>query len=278
MQVASFERIRELVRERSAIVLEPGKEYLVEARLQPILKAFGLANVDELCARLNASSALASEVVEAMTTNETSFFRDLHPFEALRTEVLPELIARRRKEKTLDIWCAACSTGQEPYSVGILLREHFPELADWTVTILATDISQGVLTRARGGRYRQVEVNRGLSANQLLKHFDRSGLEWQIKHEIRSMVSFSPLNLIAEWPAMPTFDVVFMRNVLIYFDVETKQRILNRVERHLEQDGYLFLGGAETTVNIAPNFERAPFERASCYRFARPTVEKKRAW
>jgi chemotaxis protein methyltransferase CheR len=264
---AAFDRIRTLVKERCAIVLDDGKEYLVEARLTPIAKSRGIGTLEELASMLDRNHAeLVDEVVQAMTTNETSFFRDAHPFDALRNHVIPELIARRKASKTLRIWCGACSSGQEPYTIAILLKENFPQLAEWDVTLLATDISRAMLERAKAAAYRQLEVNRGLSSQQLLRFFDRSGLEWQLKPEIRSMVTFSPLNLIAPWPPTPTFDIVFLRNVLIYFDVETKQRILGGIRGRLAKDGYLFLGGAETTMNIDAHFERAPFERASCYR------------
>jgi chemotaxis protein methyltransferase CheR len=267
MTPATFDRIRNLVKERSAIVLDEGKEYLVEARLAPIAKSRGLGTLDELATRLDAAHGeLVDEVVQAMTTNETSFFRDLHPFEALKAQVMPPLLVRRQATKTLRIWCGACSSGQEPYTIAILLKEHFPQLAGWDLKIFATDLSNAMLERAKAGSYRQLEVNRGLSSQQLLRFFDRSGLDWQLKPEIRSMVSFAPLNLVAPWPPTPTFDIVFLRNVLIYFDVDTKRRILAGIRGRLAKDGYLFLGGAETTMNIDPRFERAPFERASCYR------------
>lgn len=265
---AAFEQIRSIVRQHSAIVLEPGKEYLVEARLSPIARARGVS-IEELAQLLTASNPeLVTEVVQAMTTNETSFFRDHHPFEALQTHVLPDIIRKRRATRTLDIWCGACSSGQEPYSLSILIREHFPELSTWTVRILATDLSTAMLERARTGRYRQLEVNRGLSSMQLVTHFEREGLDWRLKPNIRSMVKFSQLNLLDSCVSLPKFDIVFLRNVLIYFDVDVKRDILKKVRQHLASDGYLFLGGAETTMNIDNAFERAPYERAGCYRFA----------
>lgn len=264
---AAFDRIRSLVRERSAIVLDDGKEYLVEARLAPIAKARGIGSLEQLAEMLDpAHGELVDEVVQAMTTNETSFFRDVHPFEALREQVIPQLTQQRRAARTLRIWCAACSSGQEPYTIAMLLKESFPNLADWDVSIFATDLSHAMVERAKVGAYRQLEVNRGLSSQQLLRHFERSGLDWQLKPEVRKMVTFAALNLIAPWPVMPTFDIVFLRNVLIYFDVETKRRILGHLRGRMARDGYLFLGGAETTMNLDTNFERAPFERASCYR------------
>jgi chemotaxis protein methyltransferase CheR len=267
VEASTFDKIRTLVRERSAIVLESGKEYLVETRLLPIVRARGYRNVDELCQRLSADGPdLAYEVVEAMTTNETSFFRDLYPFEALKQVVIPALLAKNAKERKLRIWCAASSTGQEPYSVAMSLRESFPELAAWDVMIMATDISRQVLERARSGRYKQVEVNRGLSAAMMLKYFHRDGLEFELSRDIRSMVKFEELNLIQTWPRLPVFDVVFLRNVLIYFDPETKRSIVSKVRRQLIQDGYLFLGGSESLPIDDTAFERIPMQRAGCYR------------
>ncbi|HEX2870890.1 MAG TPA: protein-glutamate O-methyltransferase CheR [Polyangiaceae bacterium] len=264
---AAFDRIRSLVKERSAIVLDEGKEYLVEARLTPIAKARGIGSLEQLASMLDAAHAeLVDEVVQAMTTNETSFFRDVYPFEALREHVIPQLVSKRKSARTLRIWCAACSSGQEPYTIAMLLKENFANLADWDVSILATDLSHAMVERAKAGNYRQLEVNRGLGSQQLLRHFERNGLDWQIKPDIRRMVTFAPMNLVAPWPATPTFDIVFLRNVLIYFDVETKRRILGNLRGRMAGDGYLFLGGAETTMNIDISFERAPFERASCYR------------
>lgn len=263
----AFDRIRSLVKERSAIVLDDGKEYLVEARLTPIAKARGIGSLEQLASMLDAAHAdLVDEVVQAMTTNETSFFRDHYPFEALRDHVLPELIAKRKNVRALRIWCAACSSGQEPYTIAILLKENFPMLADWDVSIYATDLSRAMVERARAGAYRQLEVNRGLSSQQLLRHFDRKGLDWCVKPELKALVSFAQLNLVTPWPSTPTFDIVFLRNVLIYFDVETKRRIFTALRGRMAPDGYLFLGGAETTMNLDVNFDRAPFERASCYR------------
>jgi chemotaxis protein methyltransferase CheR len=267
VEASTFERIRSLVRERSAIVLEPGKEYLVETRLLPIVRARGYRSIDELCQRLSSEgSDLSYEVVEAMTTNETSFFRDISPFEALKQSVLPEIIARRANERTLRIWCAACSTGQEPYSVAMTIRESCPELAAWNVQILATDISRQVLERARSGKFKQVEVNRGLSAQMMVKYFHRSGLEFEIIPQVRDMVRFEELNLVQTWPRMPVFDIVFLRNVLIYFDVETKRSITTKVRQRLSPDGYLFLGGSETLPVEDGSFERLSIPRSGCYR------------
>lgn len=248
----SFRYITSLVHRRAAIVIERGKEYLVDSRLGPVAKASGLGSIDELVHRVRQDErgALASQLIEALTTNETSFFRDAHPFEALRSKVLPDVIAARSSTRSLRIWCAAASTGQEPYTIAMVLRESFPELASWSVQILGTDLNTAVLSRAREGVYRQLEVNRGLPAAMLVKYFDRHGTEWRVKPSLKSLVTFQELNLLDRWPLFAPPDIVFMRNVLIYFDVATKREILGRVRKTMRADGYLFLGGAETTMNI----------------------------
>jgi chemotaxis protein methyltransferase CheR len=268
LDATDFEYIRSLVLKRSAIVLEPEKNYLVESRLLPLARREGFSSIAELVARLRASSldGLQQKVVEAMTTNETSFFRDQNPFEALRKVVLPDLFQRRASERKLRIWCGACSTGQEPYTIAMILCEHFVGFADWKTEIIATDLSTDVLARAREGRFSQLEVNRGLPAAWLAKYFQRHGTGWQLAEKLRRLVDFCPLNLIdPAWRIAPA-DIVFLRNVLIYFDVPTKKTILQKVRQVLRPDGYLFLGGAETTMNLDDAFERIPFERAGCYR------------
>jgi len=268
MELQNFNFVRELVQTRSAIMLTDEKVYLVESRLQPLARREGFASLDEFVAKLRmaANSSLYGKVVEAMTTNETSFFRDVQPFEALRKMVLPELITQRAAKRQLRIWCAASSTGQEPYSLAMLMREHFPQLATWDVKILATDLSTQVLEKARSGCYNQIEVNRGLPAPFLLKYFDRLGLNWQLKETIRQMIEFRPMNLIEAWPTLPTMDIVLIRNVLIYFDVPTKKGILAKIRRVLSPDGFLFLGGAESTLNLDDSYVRSEVERTSIYR------------
>lgn len=252
IQTANLVHLRDLVRKRAAIVLESDKDYLVEARLAPLARSEGFASIDELivATRQPNAAVLTHKIVEAMTTNETSFFRDVHPWEALKTVILPPLVAARAATKRLRIWCAAASTGQEPYTIAMTIREHFPQLATWDVQILGTDINRTVLDRARSGTYKQLEVNRGLPAPMLVKHFDRVGTEWTVKPEIRKMCAFQELNLLERWTLFGTSDVVFMRNVLIYFDAPTKKDILARVRDKLAPDGYLVLGGAETTLNL----------------------------
>lgn len=263
---ADFAFVAKLVRERCALVLEAGKEYLVKSRLVPLAQKHGFSGIDHLIATLRGSDpSLASEVVEAMVTTETSFFRDIHPFETLKKTVLPQLIESRRSQRQLNIWFAASSSGQEPYSVALILKEWFPELNSWRLNLSATDISQEMLSRARAGRYSQMEVNRGLPTPLLLKWFRQEGTFWHLDDRIRSMVMFAPLNLARPWPAMPTWDLVFLRNVMIYFDNDVKKAILGRVRRVLSSDGYLLLGGAETTLNLDDSFYRIESLRAGFY-------------
>lgn len=253
-----YDFVAKLLLKHCAIVLDPGREYLVRARLGPVAQRHGLANTAQLIERLRgaAGPALIDDVVEAMVTTETSFFRDIHPFETLRTTVLPELIKLRRPQRQLNIWCAASSSGQEPYSIAILLKEHFAELAGWQIRLSATDISRSMLDRSKAGRYSQVEVNRGLSPALLNKWFRQDGAFWQLDDRVRKDVTFAPMNLAQPWPAMPPWDLVVLRNVMIYFDTETKRTILERVSRVLRKDGFLLLGGAETTLNLNDSFQR----------------------
>jgi chemotaxis protein methyltransferase CheR len=268
LSVADSAFLRQLVRTRSGIVLGEDKGYLLESRLTPLAKAIGLAGLDELTTRLKAEPAgqLARQVVEAMTTNETFFFRDIHPFECLKKMVLPDLVAKRGTAKRLDMWCAAASTGQEPYTIAMTLREHFPQLASWTTRFIATDIATDILKRAREGRYSQLEVNRGLPAPLLIKHFTKDGLDWKVKDELKRMIEFKELNLLDTYAISGQLDIIFIRNVLIYFDVETKRTILGKCRKLLRPDGYLFLGGAETTLNIDDAFVRVEYDKGGCYR------------
>ncbi|HEY7426522.1 MAG TPA: protein-glutamate O-methyltransferase CheR [Gemmataceae bacterium] len=262
-----FDVIRKLLLERSAIVLEEGKQYLVETRLAPLVRQLKLPSLRELIDQLRGQpgNGLCRQVVEAMVITETSFFRDHHPFEALRKAVIPDLIGRRRDERRLSIWCAASSSGQEPYSLALLFREHFPELTGWKISLLASDLSQEVLARAREGRFNQIEVNRGLPAALLVKYFEQHGTDWQLKPVIRDMVNFQEINLVQPWPALPRMDLVLIRNVMIYFDVETKKAILGRLARLLRPDGYLLLGGAETTFNLDDSYRRVESLKTGFY-------------
>jgi chemotaxis protein methyltransferase CheR len=253
---ADLDYIRELIRDHSAIVIDQTKSYLITTRLAPVMKRHGLLSLSDLVTRLRTSTLgpLRDEVVDAMTTNETLWFRDSHPFDALRTSVLPEIVERRADERDLVIWSAACSSGQEPYTIAMLLREHFPQLANWAVRLIATDLSGEMLGRAAAGVYSQTEMNRGMPAALLVKYFERVGAEWRVIAPIRSMVEFRTLNLARPWPYVPATDVVFLRNVLIYFDTETKRAILDRVRGVLRPGGALFLGAAETTLGIHNGF------------------------
>lgn len=259
--------IRELIHTSAALVLEPGKGYLVESRLGPIAREQGLT-LSGLIQRLRYEpyGPVHHRVVEAMTTNETSWFRDVHPFDALRTTVIPDLIERRRTERSLTIWSAACSTGQEPYSVAMVLLDEFPELASWNVTIWASDFSEDAVAKARAGRYSQLEVNRGLPAQHLIRHFDREEAHFVVRDHVRSLVRFGVINLIGPWSQLPRLDVIMLRNVMIYFDLETKRQILDRMHQQLRPDGYLFLGNAESTIHLDDRFVRVEPNRAGCHR------------
>ena len=263
-----FRYIQDLVRERAAIVLEPGKEYLAVTRLDPLVRRAGLGSLAELVAALREeqTSALHEEVVDALTTNETTWFRDVAPFESLRTHVLPDLIQRKRLSRTLFIWSAGCSSGQEPYSLAMLIREDFPELDDWQISIVGTDVSAAMLGRARAGLYGQIEVNRGLPAHLLIKYFHRVGVRWELDTRIRSMVRFQQQSLVGPWTNHPVMDLVLMRNVMIYFDTPTKRQVLGRVRDVLAPHGYLLLGSAETTLHIDDAFQRLAVGPTGWYR------------
>ncbi|MGB8650546.1 MAG: protein-glutamate O-methyltransferase CheR [Mycobacteriales bacterium] len=265
---SDFSFISQLVRQHSAIVLEEGKEYLVESRLALLARNEGEGSISDLVARLQTdrNGTLTSKVVDAMTTNETLFFRDGHPFEALRGVVLPELLAARGRERQLSIWCGASSSGQEPYSIAMVVSELLAAHPGMGVSLLATDLSEEMLERTREGSYSQLEVNRGLPVTMLVKHFDKEGTRWRVKPALRAMVQTRPLNLAAPFPSIGPFDLVFLRNVLIYFDADTKRRVLDQVRRVLRPDGYLFLGGAETTLTIDGSWERVALASSTAYR------------
>jgi chemotaxis protein methyltransferase CheR len=267
-RASEFSYLCELVKTSTAISLDSQREYLMEARLATIAQREGFASVSELLNRVRAggSTQLQWKVVEAMTTNETSFFRDIKPFEALRQVVVPTLMKARQSERKLSIWCAACSSGQEPYTIAMMLREHFTELQNWKVTILATDIATDMLDKSKSGRYTQLEVNRGLPANYLIKYFKKDGVDWQLDESVRKMVDIRRMNLSVAWPLMPPIDLVMLRNVMIYFPVETKKQILKNMRSVLRPDGYLFLGTAETTINLDVNFTCESFKNVSYYR------------
>ncbi len=257
-----------LVRERAAIELDAAKAYLIEARLGPVARRHGFASTTDMIHTLRSAPqpAVQQQLVEAMTTNETSFYRDAHPFEALRATIIPECLRSAAARRTLNVWSAACSTGQEAYSIAMLLHENFPELATWKVQILGTDLSDEVLDKARAARFSQIEINRGLPAPLLAKHFRREGLQWELAAHIRKLTSFQKLNLIESWPPLPAMDVVFLRNVLIYFAPETKKAILQKVRRVMAPQGVLFLGAAETTMGLDSTFVRVQINNSVFYR------------
>ena len=267
LAAADFDYLRTLVKNHTAIVLDTGKEYLAETRLAPLLGEQNCASVQELLILLRRQSfnGLHRKVLDAMTNNETWFFRDANCFAALTGVVVPEMMKLRAAERKLSLWSAASSSGQEAYSIAMALRDEF-NLPGWTFSILGTDYSNAILERARSGLYRQMEVNRGLPAKLLTRYFVQHGLQWQLKDEIRSMVRFQFLNLSEPWNDMVSpADIVFLRNVLIYFDVETRKAILARVRRVLRAGGYLFLGCAETTLNLDPSFKIVQVGNYVCY-------------
>jgi chemotaxis protein methyltransferase CheR len=246
-------------------VLDDTKQYLFQSRLAPIVKQFSLGSINELCTLLHGAgdSDLGRQVVEAMTTNETYFFRDPAQYEAIRKLLLPRLIAERKDTKRLRFWSAASSTGQEAYSLAILLIEA--GLQDWNIQILGTDFSSKVVERARSGVFQQIEVNRGLPVSLLIKHFRRSGLEWQIGDAIRRMAQFETIDLRKSMRALGPFDLVFCRNVLIYFDAATKQKIVKELHSTLSRGGWLLLGGAESAFALDELFERKTVENVTVY-------------
>jgi chemotaxis protein methyltransferase CheR len=252
----NYRFLQEHVRARVGIVLEDNKHYLFESRLAPIVRQYGLGSINELCVLLRAkrNAALAHQVVEAMTTNETYFFRDPAQYEAIRTVLLPRLKAEKRDTQCLRFWSAASSTGQEAYSLGMLLLED--GLQDWNMQILGTDFSEKVVERARSGLYQQIEVNRGLPAPLLVKYFLRSGLNWQLSEAVRRIVRFETIDLRKSMRTLGPFDLVFCRNVMIYFDNETKRNIVKEIHRTLFRGGWLLLGGAETAFSLEERFDR----------------------
>ena len=256
MTPLDYEYLRELLKERSGQVLAPEKQYLIESRLMPIARRVGCASITELVRHLRGPDAepLKVEITETMTINESFFFRDKIPFDRFRDTVLPAMLAARAKAQRLRIWCAAAATGQEPYSLAMILKSMQEKFSGWRIEILATDISGEVLERARAGIYSQFEVQRGLPIQMLMQHFEQVGEQWRVSEAVRKMVQFRQLNLLSDFAALGTFDVVFCRNVLIYFGQETKVDVLDRVYRRLAPDGFLLMGAAETVVGLTDMF------------------------
>ncbi len=263
-----FEFVTRLVRERAAIVLDPGKEYLVEARLLPIVRSDGFRSIAALVAQLRADrhGRLAQRVVEALTSHDTCFFRDVTPFEALRKVVLPDLVKRRGADHQLRFWSAACASGQEAYSLLMTICDHFPQLRQWNVKAVGTDLSDEMVRRANDGRFTQVETNRGLTMVVLLKHFRAAGAGWQVNDQLRALAEFRPQNLAEEWPEMEPMDVILMRNVLLEFDLEARRRILARVRKVLREDGYLILGATESLRGLDDSWKAQSYGNVVLWR------------
>ena len=261
--------LRTLLHQRAGIRLDEGKDYFVEMRLCALAtdEGFGSpADVLEVLRTEESWGVLHRRVAEALAIAETSWFRDVHPFDELRRSVLPQLVQRRTAQRELRLWSAACATGQEPYSIAMLLREHFPQLVSWRVHLLASDFSTTVLRRAREAVYSQIEVNRGLPAPMLVKWFRKDGLDWRLRDDVRNAVEFREINLTAPWPTLPKQDVVLLRNVLLYFDSPTRRSVLRHVRQLLAPDGLLFLGGGETTLTMDDSFEPVTFGRTVAYK------------
>lgn len=260
MNDPDFDHFCQMVRERSGLVLTPEKAYLVNSRLGPVARSLGLAGVPELLTRLRTAPTedLVQKSVDAMATHESFFFRDIAPFDQLAKTALPKLVEARRTTRSLRIWCAACSSGQEPYSVAMVLQEFGAQLSGWRLEIVATDMSAPILQKARSGLYSEFEARRGLSEERLQRWFKREGPNWRVQPALQQMVSFQPQNLLQGSAGMGQFDVIFCRNVLIYFDVAQKTKILADLARCLPGDGYLFLGSAETVIGVTDAFELTP--------------------
>jgi chemotaxis protein methyltransferase CheR len=254
-----YEYLCKLLKDQSGLDLSADKQYLIESRLLPLSRKAGLSNISELVQKTkDGSASLTVQVVEAMTTNETFFFRDKVPFERFRDTIMPEIMQARAGRKSIRIWCAAGSTGQEPYSLAMCLKEIGAALAGWRIEILATDLSQEVLEKSRAGIYSQFEVQRGLPIQMLVKYFRQTGDVWQINADIRAMVKHRQLNLLHDFSQLGVFDVIFCRNVLIYFDQGTKINMLNRLAKANEPDGFLVLGAAETVVGLTDVYKPYP--------------------
>jgi len=263
----SFAFVADLSRRETAMVYETGKEYLVEARLLPLAREAGCADVDAYVARLRSDRSEQARALDALTINETSWFRDRAPFDAFVEVMLPDLLRRRSASRKLRIWSAACSSGQEAYSLAMLLEDHLP--ADWNASILATDVSPTMVERVRSGRYSQVEIDRGLPADLRARHFTRDGTGWRVSGRLRSRVEARSLNLAAPFGELSSFDVVLLRNVLIYFDAQTRREVLRRMHDTLAPDGYLLLGAAETGLDMGGQWTRELAGRVQLHRPAR---------
>jgi chemotaxis protein methyltransferase CheR len=262
MKPDDFDYLAKLVKDSSGLVLTKDKAYLLESRLMPVARKRGFKGLDELVGKLRMGDRpLAEDVTEAMTTNESFFFRDQKPFDQFRQVVLPNLIKTRATKKSFRIWCAAASSGQEPYSLAMILKEEAAKMPGWRTEIVGTDISRDILQKARAGLYSQFEVQRGLPIQMLVKYFKKRDDQWEIDPAIRAMVQYKEWNLLQDLRALGTFDVVFCRNVLIYFDQPTKGKVLEGMSKQMSDDGVLYLGRAETVIGISDKFKPIPGQR-----------------
>jgi chemotaxis protein methyltransferase CheR len=262
-----FRFLQQFLLDRSAIVLAEEKQYLVETRLSPVAQRAGVGGIGDLVRAIRRGDrSVETAVVDAMTTNETSWFRDSAPFEALRKVIVPELIAANVTRRRLSLWSAACSTGQELYSVAMLLDAEFPELASWKLDLLGTDLSTAVVTKAREGRFSALEINRGLPASHMVRYFTRDGAQFVIADHLRARTRFELFNLVKPWPPSADHDVILLRNVLIYFDIPTKQQVLKAARARLRPGGYLLLGTAETTRGLVEGFTAVPAGGTTVFR------------
>lgn len=277
MNVTDFEMIAQLLKKRSGLALSKDKAYLIESRLNPVARKWNFAGFDELAQAIRSGKdeTLLVDVTEAMTTNESFFFRDQKPFDQFKDTVLPHMLEHRASQKTFRIWSAACSSGQEPYTLAMMLKENASKLAGWKIDIVATDLSQEILDKAKEGLYSQFEVQRGLPIDLLVKYFKQTGDRWQIDAEIRKMVKFQSFNLLTDPSALGRFDVIFCRNVLIYFDPPTKSEVFGRLAERIADDGFLYLGGAETVLGMTDRFVLMPGHRG-VYRLVAEGQEKKK--
>ncbi|MAI62590.1 MAG: chemotaxis protein CheR [Micavibrio sp. TMED27] len=262
MNIINFDLYKNLLKEKSGLILSEDKSYLIESRLTPVAKKWNYDTLDAMTSALQGvpDPKLIEDIVEAMTTNETSFFRDTRPFDIFRDTVL-KYMKNNRGSKRLRIWCAAASSGQEPYTLAIILKELAAEFPGWSFEIIGTDISKDILAQAEKGSYSQFEVQRGMPITLLMKYFTQVEDRWEINSEIKSMIKYQPFNLLDSMASLGKFDIVFCRNVLIYFDQETKGDVLNRIKNQLESDGFLFLGGAETVIGLTDAFKVVPDKR-----------------
>ncbi|PZQ46901.1 MAG: chemotaxis protein CheR [Micavibrio aeruginosavorus] len=279
MRINDFDLYKDLLKEKSGLTLTPDKSYLLDSRLTPVARKHNFANLEAMTMALRGvpSQDLIKDVVEAMTTNETSFFRDSKPFDQFRDIVIPHLLKTRAMTKRVRIWCAAASTGQEPYSLAMVIKENAAKLAGWNFEIVATDIDTAVLETAKKAEYSQFEVQRGLPIQMLMKYFDQKGDRWHLKNDIKSMIQYKPFNLLSPMGGLGKFDIIFCRNVLIYFDRDTKAKTLENMAQLLPDDGFMFLGGAETVLGITDAFKpldnsRGVYIKPSCTTITAPAA------